>query len=35
MASDFESDEDVESEIERRIINMFMPTRVGRERLFT
>ena len=30
-----ESDEDVESEIERSIFNMVMPTRVGRERLFT
>ena len=29
------SDEDVESEIERSIFNMVMPTRVGRERLFT
>ena len=30
-----ESDEDVESEIERSIFNIVMPTRVGRERLFT
>ena len=29
------SDENVESEIERSIFNMVMPTRVGRERLFT
>ena len=30
-----ESDEDVESEIERSIFNIVTPTRVGRERLFT
>ena len=30
-----ESDEDVESEIERSIFNIVVPTRVGRERLFT
>ena len=30
-----ESDEDVESEIETRIFNIVMPTRVGGERLFT
>ena len=30
-----ESDEDVVSEIERNIFNMVMPTRVGRERLFS
>ena len=29
-----ESDEDVESEIERSIFNIVVPTRVGRERLF-
>ena len=30
-----ESGEDVKSEIERSIFNMVIPTRVGRERLFT